>query len=281
MNNGYMGKILDIDLNSRKIETIDFPEDVKKQYLGGSGLAAWYLNKETDPAAIDPLGPENTFVLLTGPVCGTPVYSSSRYEACAKAPLTGVWGEATYPVGYEYDAYGQRTHMYTYRSGTDWSNAAWPEAAIGDATIWHYDEATGLLTAKEDAAGKKVTYSYTETGRLETRTWARPAGTDSLSTTYTYDPSTAELTEINYSDTTTDINFTYDRLGRQQSITDATGSRTFGYTDSLQLATETITGLYDKIITRNYEESGVVGRCGGRRRRGRRSRRPRLLPCPL
>ena len=94
MKNGYMEKILDIDLGSGKIETIDFPEDAKKQFIGGSGLAAWYLNKETDPATIDPLGPENTFVLLTGPVCGTPVYSSSRYEACAKAPLTGVWGEA-------------------------------------------------------------------------------------------------------------------------------------------------------------------------------------------
>jgi aldehyde:ferredoxin oxidoreductase len=94
MKNGYMERILDIDLESRKIETIDFPEAAKKQYLGGSGLAAWYLNKETDPANIDPLGPENRFVLLTGPLCGTPVYSSSRYEVCAKAPLTGVWGEA-------------------------------------------------------------------------------------------------------------------------------------------------------------------------------------------
>jgi YD repeat-containing protein len=89
------------------------------------------------------------------------------------------------------------------------------------------------------------------------------AGTDPLSTTYTYDPSTAELTEIDYSDATTDISFTYDRLGRRQTITDAAGSRTFGYTDSLQLATETITGLYDKTITRNYEESGVVGRPTG------------------
>jgi aldehyde:ferredoxin oxidoreductase len=94
MENGYMEKILDIDLASGKIETIDFPEAVKKQYIGGSGLAAWYLNKETDPSTIDPLGSENTFVLLTGPACGTPVFSSSRYEACAKAPLTGVWGEA-------------------------------------------------------------------------------------------------------------------------------------------------------------------------------------------
>lgn len=94
MKDGYMEKILEIDLNKRKIADIDFPESVKKQYLGGSGLAAWYLNKETEPTKVDPLGPENTFVLLTGPACGTPVYSSSRYEACAKAPLTGIWGEA-------------------------------------------------------------------------------------------------------------------------------------------------------------------------------------------
>jgi len=52
MKNGYMDRILDIDLESGKIETIDFPEDAKKQYIGGSGLAAWYLNKETDPATI-------------------------------------------------------------------------------------------------------------------------------------------------------------------------------------------------------------------------------------
>ena len=94
MGNGYMGKILEIDLLTRKVQTIDFPEKVKKQYIGGSGTAAWYLNKETDPSQLDALGSENTFLLMTGPLGGTPVYSSSRYEVCAKAPLTGVWGEA-------------------------------------------------------------------------------------------------------------------------------------------------------------------------------------------
>jgi len=94
MKNGYMERVLKIDLAKRKIETIDFPEDVRKQYLGGAGLAAWYLYKETKPEEIDPVGPENVFVLLTGPVAGTPVFSSSRYEVAAKAPLTGIWGEA-------------------------------------------------------------------------------------------------------------------------------------------------------------------------------------------
>ncbi len=94
MKNGYMEKVLKIDLEKRKVETIDFPENIRKQYIGGSGLAAWYLYKETKPEHINPLGPENTFVLLTGPVAGTPVYSSSRYGVAAKAPLTGIWGEA-------------------------------------------------------------------------------------------------------------------------------------------------------------------------------------------
>jgi aldehyde:ferredoxin oxidoreductase len=94
MKNGYMEKVLRIDLAKGKIETIDFPEDVRKQYIGGSGLAAWYLYQETKPEQINPLGPENTWVLLTGPVAGTAVYSSSRFAVAAKAPLTGIWGEA-------------------------------------------------------------------------------------------------------------------------------------------------------------------------------------------
>lgn len=94
MKNGYMEKVLKIDLDRQKVETIDFPEDIQKQYIGGAGLAAWYLYRETKPEQINLLGPENTLLLLTGPVAGTPVYSSSRYEVAAKAPLTGIWGEA-------------------------------------------------------------------------------------------------------------------------------------------------------------------------------------------
>jgi RHS repeat-associated protein len=82
-------------------------------------------------------------------------------------------------------------------------------------------------------------------------------------TTYAYDPATGELTSIDYSDNTQDIAFTYDRLGRQKTITDAVGSRTFGYNNQLQQETETITGIYNKVITRTYETAGVPGRAIG------------------
>lgn len=88
-----MGKILRIDLSSGQI-TEEFPdEDTLKMYLGGSGLATKYLIDET-PKGIDPLGPENKLIFMTGPLTGTPSPSTGRYCVVAKSPLTGVWGEA-------------------------------------------------------------------------------------------------------------------------------------------------------------------------------------------
>ena len=88
-----MGKILRIDLLNGKI-TEEFPdEETLKMYLGGSGLATKYLIDETSKG-IDPLGPENKLIFMTGPLTGTPSPSTGRYSVVAKSPLTGVWGQA-------------------------------------------------------------------------------------------------------------------------------------------------------------------------------------------
>ncbi|MFX1377389.1 MAG: aldehyde ferredoxin oxidoreductase family protein [Promethearchaeota archaeon] len=88
-----MGKILRVNLSTGKI-TEEFPnEETLKMYLGGSGLATKYLLDETSKG-IDPLGPENKLIFMTGPLTGTPSPSTGRYSVCAKSPLTGVWGEA-------------------------------------------------------------------------------------------------------------------------------------------------------------------------------------------
>ncbi|MCP4491293.1 MAG: hypothetical protein GY820_28855, partial [Gammaproteobacteria bacterium] len=75
---------------------------------------------------------------------------------------------------------------------------------------------------------------------------------------------TGDLTDIDYSDSTQDIGFTYNRLGQQQTVTDALGTRTFSYNDSkLMPETETITGLYSKVVTRTYDTADVPGRPTG------------------
>ena len=176
--------------------------------------------------------------------------------------ITHTWGSGSYPVQYVYDDYGQRTEMHTFRAESGWDAPMWPATtAPADITTWHYDEASGLLLAKEDALAQQTNYAYITGGRLLTRAWARASG--SVTTTYNYDPQTAELTLIDYADSTPDISFSYDRLGRKTSVTDGLGERTFSYTPTLQLDSEVIVGgAYAATLTRQYDTL-VPGRPNG------------------
>jgi len=188
---------------------------------------------------------------------------TTRFAYDDRGQVTHTWGEVPYPVQYVYDAYGRMHEMHTYRAEAGFDGGTFPIGAAGDITRWHYEEATGLLEAKEYADGSQVTYAYTTGGKLLTRTWAREDSGQPLTTTYGYDGATGELVLIDYSDATPDITFAYDRLGRQTQITDAAGSRSFAYNAALQLDTETITGLTPAVITRTYETAGLIGRPTG------------------
>jgi aldehyde:ferredoxin oxidoreductase len=91
MANGYMGKILRIDLTDQSIAEEELKAEELKQFIGGSGLGAKILFNETD-GKTDPLGPENVLIYLTGPFVNTPVPSSGRHSIVSKSPLTGIWG---------------------------------------------------------------------------------------------------------------------------------------------------------------------------------------------
>ncbi len=155
---------------------------------------------------------------------------------------TRVWG-ATYPVAYEYDAYGRMTALKTYRQ----------EGGAADVTTWIYDQATGLLTSKLYADGNGLAYNYDALGRLAQRTWAR-----GVTTVYGYD-SLGQLTGTTYSDGTPAISFTYDRLGRKtQAITVGVSTNTFAYdAATLSLNSETQgSGFAAKVLTRTSDTFG-------------------------
>ncbi|TVM02156.1 MAG: hypothetical protein CV087_09950, partial [Candidatus Brocadia sp. WS118] len=171
----------------------------------------------------------------------------TRFEYNDRNQVTRTWGDVPYPVEYVYDSYGRVSQMRTWRISAAWNGTTWPSGVSGqeDVTTWNYQEATGLLTSKVDDNAESVSYTYTTAGQLATRTWARGPVT-----TYGYDPNTAELLTVNYSDSTPDVTFTYDRLGRSKTVADGLGSRTFAYNAALQPLSETISGLYSATITR-------------------------------
>ncbi len=85
MVGGYAGKLLDIDLTDEKIMETKFT-DVLRQYIGGRGLAAKILWDRLGSTweKVDPLGPENLFLALTGPVTG--YFHGARICVTGKSP---------------------------------------------------------------------------------------------------------------------------------------------------------------------------------------------------
>ena len=63
-----------------------------RRYLGGYGLGARLLFDRI-PQGADPLGPDNILGLMPGLLTGTPLFGI-RYQAVAKSPKTGGWGDA-------------------------------------------------------------------------------------------------------------------------------------------------------------------------------------------
>ena len=88
----------------------------------------------------------------------------------------------------------------------------------------HYNPYRGSLGSKEYPDNTGPSYTYYPSGRLHERTWAR----NSLKTTYAYNAA-GQLTSIDYSDSTPDVNYTYDRRGRQLTASQGGSTATRAY----------------------------------------------------
>ncbi len=94
MTYGWLEQILEVDLSSGEIKTLSLPRDSYIKTIGGIGLAAQLVFDYVPPEA-DPLGPDNTLVIVAGPLSGTTWAGTGRVELAARSPLTGLWGEAS------------------------------------------------------------------------------------------------------------------------------------------------------------------------------------------
>ena len=91
--NGWMGKLLRVDLQSGNIGKEALNMQIAKDFVGARGLGTKYFCDEVDPKC-DALEPANKMIMMAGPLTGTAASCCGRYEVVAKSPLTGTIGAA-------------------------------------------------------------------------------------------------------------------------------------------------------------------------------------------
>jgi len=106
--NGWMNRIVKIDLNTGKQTEIEINEDIRRKYIGGRGLG---LKLFTDMCSIDvnPFDAKNALIFTTGPLTGI-IQTAGRYHVTTRSPLTngivgsssgGFFGDKLKKAGYD------------------------------------------------------------------------------------------------------------------------------------------------------------------------------------
>ncbi len=90
MSGGYTGKILVLDLATRKTSVENTNLDDARDFIGAKGLGIKLLIDRLPPET-DPLSPENILMFTTGPLTGTTAQTSGRGTVVTKSPQTGLF----------------------------------------------------------------------------------------------------------------------------------------------------------------------------------------------
>jgi aldehyde:ferredoxin oxidoreductase len=90
----YAGKILHVNLTTKKVSTEPLREEMAKNYIGGIGLGIRLL-MDNSKAGTDPFDPDNPIIFVAGPLSGTMGPTAGNgYAVVSKSPATGGVGEA-------------------------------------------------------------------------------------------------------------------------------------------------------------------------------------------
>jgi len=89
---GWRGKILRIDLNRKSVHRETPEPDLYRRFLGGRGLAGYFLRPHISRNWNDPDMP---VLFFTGPLVDTPSPCSGRMTIMSKSPQTGAMGDSS------------------------------------------------------------------------------------------------------------------------------------------------------------------------------------------
>ena len=79
-----------VNLTHKNSFTQNIDKEVFEKFLWGRGIGAKIYFEEIPPE-IKPLDEENKLIFMTGPLTGTIVSSSTKFQCATKSPETGIY----------------------------------------------------------------------------------------------------------------------------------------------------------------------------------------------
>ena len=154
---GYMGRIVKIDLSTRKITDYPWSDRERELFIGGKIMAAKIL-ADNLTGKEEPLSSENMIVIATGPLTGTGAPSSNRFDISTISPQTGIMASSNSGgnFGYYLKKAGYDALILTGRC----EKPSWLEI-YNDSFVFH--DADGIwgmrITAAQNALAEKLNES--------------------------------------------------------------------------------------------------------------------------
>ena len=86
---GYMGRVIDVDLTTQTVNDFPWSDDDRRLFIGGKIMAARILDKLLTGKE-EPFSEEAPLIISTGPLTGTGVPCSGRFNVSGLSPQTGL-----------------------------------------------------------------------------------------------------------------------------------------------------------------------------------------------
>ena len=145
---GYMGKVLLLDLSTRRVSDYVWTDLARERYIGGKAMASKILydnlsGKET------PFGEDNLIVIATGPLTGTGAPSSNRFDISSLSPLTGITASSN--CGGNFGHYLKKAGLDALIIRGRCDSPCWVEIDNGEIRFHAAEELWGLKTGETQA----------------------------------------------------------------------------------------------------------------------------------
>ena len=154
---GYLGEILRINLTTKEHRVQSLEEGELLKLLGGRGIAAKMYYDEIGPE-VEPFDPANKVFFMTGPMTGTALPSTTKFQLATRSPETGMYlcsncggqfGPQLKQSGFDGLVIEGQAAEWTYLTIRD------GQVSFGDARPWQGRNSNETLDALRDAVGDK------------------------------------------------------------------------------------------------------------------------------